>query len=192
MEDNIKSSLAKHKEALSLLENQSSTIAEIASLFIKSLESGGKIIFVGNGGSAADAQHLAAELVGRFKKNRKPLSAISLATDTSILTAVGNDYGFDEIFTRQVEALAKKEDLIVGISTSGKSKNIVKALEMAKTIGLKSVGFLGKEGGDIKGLVDIDLTISIDNTPSIQEMHILAGHTICGIVEDHFSKNNDG
>lgn len=192
MEDTVKSSLAKHKEALGLLENQSSTISEIASLFIKSLEAGGKIIFIGNGGSAADAQHLAAELVGRFKKNRKPLSAISLTTDTSILTAVGNDFGFDEIFTRQVEALAKEEDLIVGISTSGKSKNIAKALEMAKTIGLKSVGFLGKDGGDIKCLVDIDLTISLDNTPSIQEMHILAGHTICEIVEDYFSKNGDG
>lgn len=189
MENTIKSSLAKHKEALILLENQSSTIGEIASLFIKSLEAGGKIIFIGNGGSAADAQHLAAELVGRFKKNRKPLSAISLTTDTSILTAVGNDFGFDAIFTRQVEALAKKEDIIVGISTSGKSKNIAKALEMAKTMGLKSVGFLGKDGGDIKGLVDIDLTISLDNTPSIQEMHILAGHTICEIVDNHFSKN---
>jgi len=192
MEKNIKTAFEKHKEALGLLEKQSSTIAKIASLFIKSLEDGGKIIFIGNGGSAADAQHLAAELVGRFRKNREALAAVAFTTDTSILTAVGNDFGFDEVFSRQIGALAKGGDLLVGISTSGESKNIIKAIEKAKTIGLKSVGFLGKDGGDIKSLVDIDLTISLDNTPSIQEMHILAGHTICGIVEDHFSKNNDG
>jgi len=188
MEKNIKTAFEKHKEALGLLEKQSSTIAKIASLFIKSLEAGGKIIFIGNGGSAADAQHLAAELVGRFRKNREALAAVAFTTNTSILTAVGNDFGFDEVFSRQIGALAKGGDLLVGISTSGESKNIIKAIEKAKTIGLKSVGFLGKDGGDIKSLVDIDLTISLDNTPSIQEMHILAGHTICGIVEDHFTK----
>ncbi len=188
MERNIKTAFEKHKEALRLLEKQSLVITKIASLFIESLEAGGKIIFIGNGGSAADAQHLAAELVGRFRKNRGALAAIALTTDTSVLTAVGNDFGFAEVFSRQIEALAKDKDLVVGISTSGKSKNIITAIEKAKTIGLKSVGFLGKDGGDIKGLVDIDLTISLDNTPSIQEMHILAGHTICGIVEDHFSK----
>ena len=188
MEKKINTALKKHKEALGLLEKQSSTIAKIAYLFIESLEAGGKIIFIGNGGSAADAQHLAAELVGRFKKNRKALAAIALTTDTSILTAIGNDFGFDEVFSRQIEAIAKDKDLLVGISTSGKSKNIIKAIEKAKTIGLKSIGFLGKDGGDIKGLVDVDLTISSDDTPSIQEMHTLAGHTICGIVEDHFTK----
>ena len=188
MEENIKIAFEQHRGALKLLEEQSSTIVKIACLFSESLEAGGKIIFIGNGGSAADAQHLAAELVGRFRRNRKALAAIALTTDTSILTAVGNDFGFDEVFSRQIEALAKKGDLLVGMSTSGKSKNIIKAIERAKAIGLKSVGFLGKDGGDIKGLVDIDLTISLDNTPSIQEMHILAGHTICGIVEDHFSK----
>ena len=192
MEENIKIAFEQHKKALRLLEEQSSTIAKIACLFSKSLEAGGKIIFIGNGGSAADAQHLAAELVGRFRKNRGGLAAIALTTDTSILTAVGNDFGFDQIFSRQIEALAKKEDLLVGISTSGKSKNIIKAIEKAKAIGLKIVGLLGKDGGDIKDLVDVDLTISLDNTQSIQEMHILAGHTICEIVEDHFSKNGDG
>ena len=184
MEENIKIAFEQHKKALRLLEEQSSTIAKIACLFSKSLEAGGKIIFIGNGGSAADAQHLAAELVGRFRKNRGGLAAIALTTDTSILTAVGNDFGFDQIFSRQIEALAKKEDLLVGISTSGKSKNIIKAIEKAKAIGLKIVGLLGKDGGDIKDLVDIDLTISLDNTQSIQEMHILAGHTICEIVEN--------
>ena len=184
MEENIKIAFEQHKKALRLLEEQSSTLAKIACLFSKSLEAGGKIIFIGNGGSAADAQHLAAELVGRFRKNRGGLAAIALTTDTSILTAVGNDFGFDQIFSRQIEALAKKEDLLVGISTSGKSKNIIKAIEKAKAIGLKIVGLLGKDGGDIKDLVDIDLTISLDNTQSIQEMHILAGHTICEIVEN--------
>jgi len=190
MEKNIKTALKKHEEALRLLEMQSPTIAKIACLFNESLKAGGKIIFIGNGGSAADAQHLAAELVGRFRKNRKALAAIALTTDTSILTAVGNDFGFDQVFSRQVEALAKEGDLLVGISTSGKSKNIIKAIEKAKDIGLKIVGFLGKDGGNIKSLVDIDLTISLDNTPSIQEMHILAGHIICEIVENNFS--NDG
>lgn len=186
MEKEIKLALTKHKEAFELLQKQSLTIAKIACLFNQSLEAGGKIIFIGNGGSAADAQHLAAELVGRFRKNRGALAAVALTTDSSILTAVGNDFGFEEIFSRQIEALAKKEDLLVGISTSGKSKNIIKAIEKAKVIGLKTVGLLGKDGGEIKNLVDIDLTISLDNTPSIQEMHILAGHTICGIVENHF------
>jgi len=184
MEENIKIAFEQHRGALKLLEEQSSTIVKIACLFSESLEAGGKIIFIGNGGSAADAQHLAAELVGRFRRNRKALAAIALTTDTSILTAVGNDFGFDEVFSRQIEALAKKGDLLVGMSTSGKSKNIIKAIERAKAIGLKSVGFLGKDGGDIKNLVDIDLTISLDDTPSIQEMHILAGHAICGIVEN--------
>jgi len=191
MEKNIIKAISKHKEALEILEKQSLTVAKIATLLIESLEAGGKIIFIGNGGSAADAQHLAAELIGRFKKNRKALAAIALTTDTSILTAIGNDFGFDQIFSRQIEALANNKDILVGISTSGKSKNIVKALETSKTIGLKSIGFLGKDGGDIKSLVDVDLTISIENTPSIQEMHILAGHVICEIVEDHFSNNEE-
>ncbi|MCK4912577.1 MAG: D-sedoheptulose 7-phosphate isomerase [Candidatus Omnitrophica bacterium] len=187
MEENITKAINKHKEALEILQKQSLTVAKIASLLIESLEAGGKIIFIGNGGSAADAQHLAAELVGRFRKNRKALAAIALTTDTSILTAIGNDFGFDQIFSRQIEALAKNKDIIVGISTSGKSKNIIKAIEVAKELGLKSIGFLGKDGGDIKSLVDVNLTISLDNTPSIQEMHILAGHAICEIVENHFS-----
>ncbi len=187
MEENIKADLNKHKQALVILEAQSEILAEIASLFIKCLIAGGKIIFIGNGGSAADAQHLAAELVGRFKKNRKPFAAIALTTNTSILTAIGNDFGFEEVFSRQVEALASNKDLIVGISTSGVSKNIIRAIAKAKALGLKSIGFLGRDGGDVKSLVDIALTISSDNTPSIQEMHILAGHIICGLVENHFT-----
>jgi len=115
MEKNIIKAISKHKEALEILEKQSLTVAKIATLLIESLEAGGKIIFIGNGGSAADAQHLAAELIGRFKKNRKALAAIALTTDTSILTAIGNDFGFDQIFSRQIEALANNKDILVGI-----------------------------------------------------------------------------
>lgn len=187
MEEKIKTALTRHKEALTALEAQSGLLVKIASLFIECLNHGGKIIFMGNGGSAADAQHLAAELVGRFKRNRKPLAAIALSTDTSIITAVANDFGYDNVFLRQVEALAQKGDIAVVISTSGKSQNIIKAAEKAKSLGIKSVGFLGQGGSDLHNLVDIALAIPSDNTPSIQEMHISAGHIICEIVEDNFS-----
>ena len=183
----IKNAIQNSKEALQFLETSDKKIEEIASLFISTLNSKGKIIFMGNGGSAADAQHLAAELVGRFKKDRVALAAIALSTNSSTLTAVGNDYGFDQVFVRQIQALAKKGDLIVGISTSGKSKNVISAIKKAKELGLKTVGLLGKDGGDLKDIVDIDLTIPSSDTPRIQEMHILAGHIICEIVEEQFS-----
>ncbi|MFH1504659.1 MAG: D-sedoheptulose 7-phosphate isomerase [Candidatus Omnitrophota bacterium] len=183
MQKIIKNSIQAHKEALTLLEKNSKVIEDIASLFIATLKNKGKIIFMGNGGSAADAQHLAAELVGRFKKNRAPLAAIALSTNTSILTAVGNDFSFEEIFTRQIEALANSNDLIVGISTSGESKNIVTAIEKSRQLGLKTTALLGKDGGQLASLVDTALIISSAETPSIQEMHILAGHIICEIVE---------
>ena len=188
MKNLIQNSIDKHKQALEFLENNQGTIKEIASLFILTLEKNGKVIFMGNGGSAADAQHLAAELVGRFKQNRAPLAAIALSTNTSTITAIANDFGFEQIFSRQLESIAGENDLVVGISTSGKSKNIIKATEYAKSQGLKIVGFLGGDGGDLKGIVDISLTIPQTETPCIQEMHILAGHIICAIVEEHFMK----
>lgn len=187
MEKIINNSLINHKEALKILEAALSQLEEIASLFITTLKDGGKIIFMGNGGSAADAQHLAAELVGRFKSNRKALSSIALSTNTSIITAIGNDFGFDEIFTRQIEALAKSEDLVVGISTSGNSMNIIKAIKKAKEMNVRTVGFLGKDGGKLKTMVDFSLLIPSSDTPRIQEMHIFAGHIICEIVEKEFS-----
>jgi len=186
MENIIKKAISEHKDGLKFLEANQAAIKEISSLFISTLEAGGKIIFAGNGGSAADAQHLAAELVGRFKKDRIPLAAIALSTNTSILTAIGNDFGFDEVFARQIKALAQQKDIFVGISTSGKSKNITKAVEAAKQQGIRCVGFLGRDGGDLKTRVDIALTIPHEQTPCIQEMHILAGHIICAIVEKHF------
>jgi D-sedoheptulose 7-phosphate isomerase len=184
----IKISLENHKEAFKFLEKESSGISEIARLFISAISRGGKIIFMGNGGSAADAQHLAAELIGRFKKNRKALAAITLTANTSTITAVGNDFGFENIFLRQIEALAGPKDLIVGISTSGNSVNIIKAIKKAKDIGIRTIGFLGKDGGKLKNIVDTFLLIPSSDTPRIQEMHILAGHIICEIVEQELNK----
>ena len=184
MKDTIKKSIENHKAALKSLEENYQTIEEVAQLFISALKNKGKIIFMGNGGSAADAQHLAAELVGRFKKERVPLASIALSTNTSIITAVGNDYGFDNIFVRQIEALANPVDVVVGISTSGKSSNVIKAINKAKELGLKTVGLLGNDGGDLKAIVDIDLTIASFDAAHIQEIHILAGHIICEIVEE--------
>jgi D-sedoheptulose 7-phosphate isomerase len=138
---------------------------------------------MGNGGSAADAQHFAAEMVGRFLMERKALPAIALTTDTSILTAVGNDYGFDEIFTRQVEALANPGDILIGISTSGNSLNVKRALEAGKHIGVKTIGLLGRNGGEIGPIVDSNLTVPSFETPRIQEAHLIIIHILCDLIE---------
>ncbi|MBU1121185.1 MAG: SIS domain-containing protein [Candidatus Omnitrophota bacterium] len=183
MENIIKKAITEHKNSLTLLAADSKIIESIASLFIERLKTKGKIFFVGNGGSAADAQHLAAELVVRFKKNRAPIAALALTTDTSVMTAAANDFSFDEIFSRQVEALANKQDVVVAISTSGNSENIIRAVKKAKDLGIVTVGFLGKDGGKLKSIVDVSLLIPSFDTGSIQEMHILAGHIICEIVE---------
>lgn len=158
-------------------------IKEFIELTLATLKRGGKIAFIGNGGSAADSQHLAAEFVGRFSKDRDPLPAIALTTDTSILTALGNDYGFEEIFSRQVDALLKEGDMLVAISTSGESRNIVKAVLRAKKKRVKVVGLLGKGGGRLKELCDIPIVVPSDSTPRIQEVHILIGHLVCEEVE---------
>ena len=188
MEKIIAESITRHREALHYLEISHKIIADIASLFISVLENKGKIIFFGNGGSAADAQHLAAELVGRFKKKRSGLAALALSTNTSIITAVGNDFGFENIFVRQIESLAKSGDLAVGLSTSGKSENVIRAIKKSQELGLKSVGFLGKDGGDLVNITDVSLSVPVFDTPCIQEMHILAGHIICEIVDEHFAE----
>ena len=187
MEDIIKNAIEKHKDALKSLQENYQIIEKISQLFISALKNKGKILFMGNGGSAADAQHLAAELVGRFKKERPPLAAIALSTNTSIITAVGNDYGFDQIFVRQIEALANPNDVVVGISTSGKSANVVKAIKKAKELGLKTVGLLGSDGGNLKPIVDLNLTIPSSEAACTQEIHIIAGHIVCEIVETHLT-----
>lgn len=162
-------------------------IIDVVHLIAETLRSGNKIMLFGNGGSAADAQHLAAELVGRFRKERLPLAALALSTNTSSLTAIGNDYGFDKVFSRQIAALAKKEDIVVGISTSGSSQNVITAVNEAKKLGIPTIGLLGKNGGELKDIVDTALIIKTDDTPRIQEMHILAGHIICEIIETTLS-----
>ncbi len=153
---------------------------------VEALKNQKKIILFGNGGSAADAQHIAAELVGRFKKERRALPAIALTTDTSALTAIGNDYGFEDIFSRQIEALAEQGDVAVGISTSGNSANVIKALEVAKESGCKSVGLIGRDGGKMAGVCDASVIVPSNDTARIQEMHIMIGHIICAAIDEAF------
>lgn len=169
-------------------EQCGSTILSVACYMIDALDRGHKVIFMGNGGSAADAQHLAAELVGRFTRERQGLAAISLTTDTSILTAIANDYGYDQIFSRQVEALAQNGDVVVGISTSGNSPNVLKAMEAAANKGCILVGFAGNKGGKLYQNTDLCITVPSLVTARIQEMHILIGHILCDIVEEYFSR----
>lgn len=165
----------------SLSEND--VLGHIALRCREALRSGKKILFCGNGGSAADAQHLAAELVGRYEKNRKALPAIALTTDTSVLTAVGNDFGFDEVYARQVEALGNMGDVIIAISTSGNSNNVVRAVEAARAKGMHTIAFTGASGGKLKEICDLIYAVPSDITARIQEMHILGGHIICELVE---------
>ena len=166
------------------LRRLSPLIAEIARAWINVLKQGSRVFFCGNGGSAADAQHLAAELVGRYAYDRPPLPAVSLATDTSILTAVGNDYGFDDVFSRQILALGKPGDALVAISTSGNSLNVLKAAEAARDMSMLVVGFTGESGGELKRLADLCLAVPSSQTNYIQEMHIACGHIVCGLVEE--------
>ena len=158
-------------------------------LMIEALEKGNKIFFFGNGGSAADSQHLAAELVGKmFIEGRRALPAIALTTDSSNLTALGNDFGFETVFSRQIEALGKPGDVAVGITTSGQSPNVLTAVKTARKMGLKTIGFIGKDGGKLKELVDIAIVVPSDSTQRIQESHITIGHILCELIEAHFAK----
>ena len=171
------------KVAKATLQYISAPLEMAANLCIDSLNNGGKILIFGNGGSAADAQHIAAELVGRYKLERKGLPAIALTTDTSTLTAIGNDYGFHRVFDRQVEALANKSDIVIGISTSGNSANVVSAIKLANKLGCKTISFSGRDGGSMNALCDVNLVVPADDTPRIQEMHIVIGHIICQLIE---------
>jgi D-sedoheptulose 7-phosphate isomerase len=160
------------------------TIEVAAQKGIQTLKNGKKIMLCGNGGSAADAQHLAAELVSKLCYDRPGLNAIALTTDTSALTAIGNDYGYDRSFARQVEAIGQAGDMLIGISTSGRSKNVLEALKSAQAKGIYTVGFLGQEGRDIGALVDLQINIPSNETPKIQEGHIATGHIICSLIEE--------
>ena len=187
MQQTIKTEFNSHLKTIQMVINtMQKGLEEASKLIVETLKSGNKIFLCGNGGSAADAQHIAAELTGRYKTERKGLAGIALTTDTSALTAIGNDYGYERIFDRQVESLARKGDLIIGISTSGNSKNVINALKLGKDIGCTTVGFSGRDGGKMNTVCDINLVVPSDNTPRIQEMHILFGHTICQCIDNAF------
>ena len=186
----IDQAFSEHIEALKKTHITISQNIEIAAdLIAKSLTSGGTIFWCGNGGSAADSQHIAAEFVGRFKKDRRPLRSIALTTDSSVLTCVANDYSYEEIFSRQLDALGRDGDVLVAITTSGKSENIKKALIQAQNMGIKTIGLLGKKGGECKDYSDISLIVPSDITARIQETHILIEHLLCELVEHKLGFN---
>jgi D-sedoheptulose 7-phosphate isomerase len=164
-------------------------VVDAAAAIVETLEKGGKVLLFGNGGSAADAQHVAAELVGRFERKRQALAAIALSTDTSVLTAVGNDEGYDRVFARQIEALGRDGDVAVAITTSGRSPNVVQALEAGRKRGLRTIGVTGRDGGAVARLVDIHLNVPSDSTPRVQEVHRTLLHAICDLVERAFAES---
>jgi D-sedoheptulose 7-phosphate isomerase len=179
----FESALIEHLSVIKEIVAQQAVIERIASEMSRAVSTRNKIFWCGNGGSAADSQHLAAEFVGRFKRERRALASIALTTDTSILTAIGNDYGFDSVFSRQVEALCSRGDVVVGISTSGNSKNVCAALKLARELGAFTVAFTGGSGGAVASIAHESLCIASKDTARIQEGHILCGHILCDCVE---------
>ena len=182
----INARIAEHMETVQAVLNSDLPVKVelVANQVKKALAGGHKVLFCGNGGSAADSQHLAAEFVGRFQKERRGLAGIALTVDTSILTAVGNDYGFETIFRRQVEALGQPGDLLIGLSTSGNSPNVLQAVELAKQMGIYCVGFTAAGGGKMASVCDICLAVPAKVTARAQEMHILLGHILCELVDE--------
>lgn len=184
MEDLVKSQFAAHiKVTNQCYENIAPVIAAACTMVTDCLKRGNKVLLFGNGGSAGDAQHIAAEFTGRFVKERKSLAAIALTTDTSALTAIANDYGFEYIFSRQVEGLANAGDVLLGISTSGNSENVINALKMGQQLNCKTIGLTGRDGGAMKNCCELNIIVPADDTARIQEMHILIGHIICTAVD---------
>ena len=186
MKDIILNEFNEHIKTANLLHNLTDAVASSAQLCINCLKNGGKILIFGNGGSAADAQHIAAEIVGRYKTDRKGMFAIALTTDTSTLTAIGNDFGYKHLFDRQVEALANQGDVAIGISTSGRSENVIRALKLASRLNCSTIGFSGQDGGEMNKICNINLAAPSKDTPRIQEMHIVIGHTICHLIDQEF------
>lgn len=185
MKEKIKSIIRESVEVKNALaESQSSAIATAAEAVIKTLKEGGKIIIFGNGGSAADSQHIAAELVGRFLKERKALPAIALTTNSSILTAISNDYSYNQVFSRQLDAIAAKNDTVIGISTSGKAPNVSEAVSLANKKGITTIALTGCDGGDLAKIANISIIVPSRATPRIQEAHITIGHIICQLAEE--------
>ena len=184
MQSIIQYEFSEHlKTSQATMDSICDSIETAAKICINCLNNDGKILLFGNGGSAADAQHIAAELVGRYKIERKGLAAIALTTDTSVLTSISNDYGYEHLFDRQLEALANKGDVVIGISTGGRSTNVINALGLAKKIGCETIGFSGRDGGEMNTLCTVNIVVPAEDTPRIQEMHILIGHTICHLID---------
>lgn len=188
MKKTIENEFQTHLETIKkVIDTMKEPLEQASKLVVDTLKNGNKILIFGNGGSAADAQHIAAELVNKYKTERRALPAIAITTDTSALTSIGNDYSYDKVFDRQIEALANKGDLLIGISTSGNSKNVINAFKVGNEIGCKTLGFSGKDGGAMNDLCDINLIVPSNDTPRIQEMHILFGHIICQIIDNELS-----
>jgi len=184
MKDTIHAAFTAHREVMEGVERElGPKLPIVAGMLVDAFRNGKKLLVMGNGGSAADAQHLAAEIVGRFRLERRGLPAVALTTDSSILTAIGNDYGFDAVFRRQVEALATAGEVVMGISTSGSSENVLAALRLARETGCPTIGLLGRDGGSIRDIVDLELTVPGMDTPRIQEGHITIIHILCDLVE---------
>ena len=190
MEERIINVLEEQINNLEMLKNNGykENLIKVVNIITNCMKSGKKVLICGNGGSAADSQHFAAELIGRFKLERRGLPAIALTTDTSILTCMGNDYGYDSIFSRQVEALGNEGDVLIGFSTSGNSNNVILAVEEGKKKGLITIGFLGKDGGKLKDKVDVDLTFNYSETARVQEHHLMTYHMICEFVEKEMAE----
>jgi D-sedoheptulose 7-phosphate isomerase len=184
MQQKIDKAIAEHLEAARAVAADTWAIKAIAEALSKTALADGRILVCGNGGSASDSQHIAGEFVGRFKRERRAIASVALSADTSVLTCLGNDYGFDMVFARQVEALGRPGDALLAISTSGNSANVLKAVEKARERNMTVIGFLGGSGGRLRPLCDLVFLAPSADTPRIQEMHILAAHIICGLVED--------
>lgn len=178
--------LLRHEAAVAALRAHVPRIEAVGAAAVDTLRAGGKLLLCGNGGSAADAQHIAAELVGRYMRARAGLPAIALTTDSSALTAIANDFGYEQVFARQVQALARAGDLLVAISTSGNSPNVIQAVHQARAMGVRTVGLLGGQGGALRDMVDLAVVVPSDETPRIQECHILLGHIWCQMIDDAF------
>ena len=179
--------LDEHQKVFATLSSLAESVENASILISESLRRGNKLMLCGNGGSAADSQHLAAEFTGRFTKDRKPLAAMALSTDTSALTCIANDYSFDEVFSRQINALGRDGDCLIAISTSGCSMNIIRAVQTSRLLGILVVGLLGRDGGVLAQMCDLSIIVPSETTARIQEAHILIGHAICGSIEKNLS-----
>jgi len=179
----FEAALVAHSRTFATLANLRPHLMAAAEACGDAVRNGHKLLFCGNGGSAADAQHLAAEMVGRLVRDRRALASLALTTDSSALTCIANDFGYEEVFARQVEGLGKNGDVLIAISTSGNSPNVIRAVEVAKPMGITTVGLLGRSGGQLAGLVDLPLIVQAEETARIQEAHIFLGHVLCTLVE---------